>query len=80
MKNIKLHLVALVLVVIAEWIGIFKFQLGKGIIALFPMLYALIFGILTSPKFLKITNDKDMKDAGFFGRSNFDVANGKIWN
>lgn len=64
MKNIKLHLIALALVVIAEWIGVFKFQLGKGIIALFPMLYALIFGILTSPKFLKICNDKDMKDAG----------------
>lgn len=64
MKNIKLHLLALILVIIAEWIGVFKFQLGKGIIALFPMLYALIFGILTSPKFLKITNDKDMKDAG----------------
>ena len=45
-RNIKLHILALILVVIAEWIWVFKFQLGKGIIALFPMLYALIFGIV----------------------------------
>ncbi|RXZ69185.1 DUF3100 domain-containing protein [Fusobacterium necrophorum] len=62
MRNIKLHILALFLVILAEWIGIFKFQLGRGIIALFPMLYALIFGIVA--KFVKAANEKDMKDAG----------------
>ena len=62
MKNIKLHFIALCLVVISEYIGIVKFNLGKGVIALFPMLYAMVFGVLT--KFLKITNEKDMEDAG----------------
>jgi hypothetical protein len=62
MKNIKLHFIALCLVVISEYIGIVKFNLGKGVIALFPMLYAMIFGVLT--KYLKIVNEKDMEDAG----------------
>ena len=62
MKNIKLHFIALCLVVISEYIGIVKFNLGKGVIALFPMLYAMIFGVLT--KYLKIANEKDMEDAG----------------
>ena len=62
MKNIKLHFIALCLVVISEYIGIVKFNLGKGVIALFPMLYAMIFGVFT--KFLKIVNEKDMEDAG----------------
>ena len=61
MKNIKLHFIALCLVVISEYIGIIKFNLEKGVIALFPMLYAMIFGVLT--KFFKIANEKDMKDA-----------------
>jgi len=61
-RNIKLHVLALILVIIAEWIGIFKFQLGRGIISLFPMLYALIFGIVA--KFVKVANEKDMRDAG----------------
>lgn len=66
MKNFKLHLIVLFLVVISEYIGIIKFNLGKGAVALFPMLYAMIFGILTSPKFTKISNEKDIEDAGSF--------------
>ena len=62
MKNIKLHFIALCLVIISEYIGVVKFNLGKGIVALFPMLYAMIFGILT--KYLKVSNEKDMTDAG----------------
>lgn len=64
MKNWKNHLLVLVLVVISEYLGVLKFKIGPGTIVLLPMLYALIFGILLSPKFLKIVNDKDMKDAG----------------
>ncbi|MDO5718690.1 MAG: DUF3100 domain-containing protein [Tissierellia bacterium] len=64
MRNIKLHLLVLVLVIIAELIGTFKFQVGVGTIVLLPMLYALILGIFTTPKFTKISNEKDMDDAG----------------
>ncbi len=66
MKNFKLHFIVLCLVIISEYIGIVKFNLGKGVIALFPMLYAMIFGVLTSPKFTKISNEKDLNDAGSF--------------
>ncbi|PID67392.1 MAG: hypothetical protein CR959_00425 [Fusobacteriales bacterium] len=66
MKNYKLHFIVLCLVIISEYIGIVKFNLGKGVVALFPMLYAMIFGILTSPRFLKITKEKDLDDAGSF--------------
>ncbi|MDO5754964.1 MAG: DUF3100 domain-containing protein [Tissierellia bacterium] len=64
MKNIKLHLTVLALVIIAEFIGPFKYQIGVGTIVLLPMLYALILGILTTPKFLKISKEKEMDDAG----------------
>ncbi|KAJ51141.1 hypothetical protein BD780_000263 [Clostridium tetanomorphum] len=64
MKNWKNHIIVLILVSIAELIGILKFKFGPGTIVLLPMLYALIMGVLLSPKFLKVVNDKDMKDAG----------------
>ena len=64
MKNIKLHLITLCLVIISEYIGIVRFNLGRGVIALFPMLYAMMFGILTSPNFTKRANEKEMTDAG----------------
>lgn len=64
MRNIKLHAMVLVLVVIAEFIGPFKTQVGVGTIVLLPMLYALILGILLTPKFAKVANEKDMEDAG----------------
>ncbi|MBU5483644.1 DUF3100 domain-containing protein [Clostridium sp. MSJ-11] len=64
MKNWKNHLLVLILVVVAEAIGVMKFKFGPGTIVLLPMLYALIMGVFLSPKFLKVVNDKDMKDAG----------------
>ena len=64
MKNIKLHLIVLVIIVIAELIGVKSFSIGPGKVVLLPMLYALIFGILTTPSLLKITKQKDMEDAG----------------
>lgn len=64
MKNWKVHGIVLILVVIAEIIGTIKYKVGPGTIVLLPMLYALIIGILLAPKFLKVVNDKDMKDAG----------------
>lgn len=63
MKNWKNHIIVLILVIIAEAIGTIKFTVGPGTIVLLPMLYVLIIGIFLGPKFLKIVNDKDMKDA-----------------
>ncbi len=64
MKNIKLHLLVLGLVIAAELVGIFKIPVGAGSIVLLPMLYALIIGIFLTPKFLNIAKEKEMKDAG----------------
>lgn len=64
MKNVKLHLIALGLVIISELIGIISIPVGVGTIVLLPMLFAMILGIFTTPKFLKIAKEKEMDDAG----------------
>lgn len=64
MKNVKLHVIALVLVIIAEFIGVINIKVGVGTIVLLPMLYALIMGIFLTPKFLNIAKEKEMEDAG----------------
>ena len=63
-RYLKLHLIVLVLVVLAELIGTKSYKLGPGTLVLLPMLYALLLGILTGPKFLKIVDMEDMKAAG----------------
>lgn len=63
MYNFKLHAIVLILIIAAEMIGNISFKIGIGTIVLLPMLYALIMGIFTAPKFLKIVNLKDMNDA-----------------
>lgn len=64
MKNYKLHIMALAIVIISELIGIRKYTVGVGTVVLLPMLYAIIIGVLFTPKFLKIAKEKDMNDAG----------------
>lgn len=64
MKNIRLHLTVLGLVIVSELIGKFSLKVGIGTIVLLPMLYALILGILTTLKKVKISGEKEMKDAG----------------
>lgn len=64
LKNWKVHGIVLILVIIAELIGAIKFKLGPGTVVLLPMIYALIIGIFLTPRFLKVVNQKDMKDAG----------------
>ncbi len=64
MKNYKLHLIVLALVIVSELIGVINIPIGIGKIVLLPMLYAMVFGVLTTPRFLKITKEKDMEDAG----------------
>ena len=47
-KNWKLHLLALIVVIVAESIGMHRF----GLVVLLPLLYALVLGgILSFPKF-----------------------------
>lgn len=62
-KNVKVHLLVLALVVGAEFIGILKFDVGPGKLVLLPMLYAVFLGTFLGPKFLKVVNDKDMGNA-----------------
>lgn len=64
MRNIKLHILVLILVVIAELIGTKSIPVGVGNIVLLPMLYAMILGVLMTPKFLKLAKEKEMDDAG----------------
>ena len=64
MKKYKLHIIALGVVLVSELIGKHTFDIGIGTIVLLPMLFALIIGILTTPKFLKISGEKEMKEAG----------------
>lgn len=64
MKNVKLHLIVLGLVVIAEFVGVINIPIGIGTIVLLPMLFAMIIGVFTTPKFLNIAKDKEMDDAG----------------
>ncbi|MCQ4923430.1 DUF3100 domain-containing protein [Tissierella carlieri] len=64
MKNVKLHLLVLGLVVISEFIGVINIPVGIGTIVLLPMLYAMIFGVLLTPKFLNVAREKEMDNAG----------------
>jgi hypothetical protein len=46
-----------------EWIGAKQFDIGVGTIALFPMLYVLVWGgIVSWPKF-RLLSEKQMKNA-----------------
>lgn len=63
MKNIKLHAIVLALIIVAELIGTHKFSIGIGTVVLLPMLFALLLGIITTPKFLNLSGKKEMLDA-----------------
>lgn len=59
----KLHIIVLALVVATELIGTQKINIGIGVIALFPMLYALVLGgIISWPKLKRLT-EKEMNAA-----------------
>ncbi len=64
MKNIKLHIIVLITVIIAELIGTKRIPLPIGTIILLPMLFAMIIGLLTTLKPIGISKPKEMKDAG----------------
>ena len=56
MKNIKLHAIILALIIVSELIGTHTLKFGIGRIVLLPMLYALLLGILTTPKSVSYTH------------------------
>ncbi|MDU2064972.1 MAG: DUF3100 domain-containing protein [Sporomusaceae bacterium] len=59
-KNWKVHLCALILVVICEGIGTKKIPLGPGVLMLLPMLYAMILGGIISWPRLKVMKVEEM--------------------
>jgi hypothetical protein len=63
LKNMKIHLIVFVLVVVAEFIGVYKLDIGIGVLALFPLLYAMVFGAIISWPSLKLLKQKEMKAA-----------------
>ena len=63
LKNWKIHSIVLVLVCIAEWVGVKHFNIGIGSIALFPMLYVLVVGAILSLPKLKLLKLPEMNAA-----------------
>jgi hypothetical protein len=59
----KLHLLVLALVALTEFIGTKKINIGIGVIALFPMLYALVLGGVISWPSFKWLKEKEMNAA-----------------
>lgn len=59
----KLHLIVIALVVVAEYIGNIAFNVGIGKVVLLPMMYALVMGVFTAPRFLKISGQKEIMTA-----------------
>lgn len=64
MKNVKLHILVLAIVVISEFIGTQQIPLGFATIILLPMLFAKVIGLIITMKPLQIAKEKEMKDAG----------------
>ncbi|NLW17035.1 MAG: DUF3100 domain-containing protein [Firmicutes bacterium] len=63
-SELKVHLLALVMVIISELIGIRRIQLGTSTVLLLPMLYALVIGMFLPS--LRLTNRADMDTASPF--------------
>jgi len=60
-NHLKIHLLVLGLVIVTEFIGQKKIDLGIGVLALFPMLYALVIGGVISWPSFKWVKEKEMK-------------------
>ncbi|MDM5339513.1 DUF3100 domain-containing protein [Fictibacillus enclensis] len=61
--HIKNHVIVLILVVITELIGAYQFNIGIGVLALFPMLYAMVLGAFISWPSFKWMSTKEMQAA-----------------
>jgi hypothetical protein len=60
LKNWKIHVCALVIVVLCEWIGAKKIPLGSGVLLFLPMLYAMVIGGFISWPRLKLVTLAEM--------------------
>jgi len=63
LKNWKIHFMALILAVIAEWIGVKKISVGPGVLLFLPMLYAMILGAFISWPKIKVLKESETKHA-----------------
>jgi len=62
-KNTKIHILALLIVIVCEFIGIIRIPLGQFSIVFFPMLFAMVIGgIISYPKW-KALQEKEMQNA-----------------
>lgn len=50
--HLKTHLVVLAIVIVSEYIGTFEYPIGEAAIIILPMLYAVVFGMFISFRFL----------------------------
>jgi hypothetical protein len=57
-QNYRLYLGALVIVIIAELIGIKKFQVGSALIVIYPMLFAIVISVLLGPDIFRFFKEK----------------------
>jgi len=63
LKNTKIHILALVIVIVCEFIGIIRIPLGQFSIVFFPMLFAMVIGgIISYPKW-KALRSSEMQNA-----------------
>lgn len=60
LKNWRIHVIALIIVVVCEWIGTKKVPLGPGVLLFLPMLYAMIIGGILSYPRLKLIKTEEM--------------------
>lgn len=63
LKKSKIHILVLIMVIVAELIGIKSFKVGPGKMLFLPMLYALVIGLILGSKYIKAVNMEDMKKA-----------------
>ncbi len=63
-KDYKLHILVIILVIISELIGKIIFSIGVGKVILLPMLYAMILGIICTIKPINLASDKQITNAG----------------
>mgnify|MGYP000872844553 CR=1 FL=1 len=63
-SELKVHLLALAMVIISEYIGIKSFKVGPGTVMLLPMLYALVIGMFLPA--LRLVDRTDMETASPF--------------
>lgn len=62
-QNYRLYLAAFIIVLIAELIGMKKFQIGSALIIIYPMLFAIVISVLLGRDILGFFKEKEAKKA-----------------